>query len=322
MRLTKEQHSLYGGKPAIEPLYDTRTENRTGPDHQHAQNNNYSHDPSPSGVETVAGLMNMLQMYDQKLSKEDHRYHSLDGNFRKLTGEHNQLQDEFKLLKSVHNTLQFDNNTLKTEVGIAKDKSYHIFNTYVRPYACKRGIRVRDDFYETLDDVFEPMTRDALRANDLQGIVDNLQSRVNDLQIEVQQRCSQAQALEQELAKMEVSQTAVQSLRNQVYILQQQLLTRVDKVHIVSDDQFANNFHNLVAMVKSLSRSVRITKDTNVLEALDKRGLLLYVKDQQWNTRARKKLFIEAWIWSVLIEIVFKTPFAILGDVGASIAEL
>jgi hypothetical protein len=46
------------------------------------------------------------------------------------------------------------------------------------------------------------------------------------------------------------------------------------------------------------------------------------VKDKQWNTRARKKFFTEAWIWSVLIEVVFKTPFAILGDVGTSIAEL
>lgn len=114
----------------------------------------------------------------------------------------------------------------------------------------------------------------------------------------------------------------VQSLQGEVQNLQRQLLSKVEKVHVVPDDVFDKDFRNLVAVIKSLSRSVKITREANMWKALDNRGLLLDVHDHHWSTRARKKCFIEAWIWSVLLDHVFKTPFTILGENGAAIAEL
>lgn len=41
--------------------------------------------------------------------------------------------------------------------------------------------------------------------------------------------------------------------------------------------------------------------------------ILKDVSRHHWTSRAKKKTFVEAWIWSALIHFVFRTPFAILG---------
>lgn len=252
-----------------------------------------------------------LKKAKDELKKEKHRYRSLEGTKNKLQTEHRQQKSEIENLK-------YD---LKHLQRIEED-IYYIADHYLRPYARKRGLRVKDDTITSYDDVLKPMLKDALQVHPLR-------SEVLNLRVSAQATKDEVQALRSRLAEVRVSHNQsqamhdqVRSLQEEVQSLQKQLLTKVEKVHVVSDDVFDKDFRNLIAMVKSLSRSVRITKDMNMLESLDSRGLLTDVHDHHWSTRARKKCFVEAWIWSVLLDHVFKTPFTIIGENGAAIAEL
>jgi hypothetical protein len=116
--------------------------------------------------------------------------------------------------------------------------------------------------------------------------------------------------------------TEISNLREQVQQLQRDALAKVERVRTVTDNKFAQDFRAIVAMIKSLSRLVCPSDDVNIFTILDSGILLSDVPVSHWNTRARKKSFIEAWAWSVLIEIVFMTPFAIFHDDGDRICEL
>jgi hypothetical protein len=105
------------------------------------------------------------------------------------------------------------------------------------------------------------------------------------------------------------------SLRSQVAMLQKDMLANVEKVHSVSDDQFRLDFGTLASLIKSFSRAIKLPSDTNVSD-ID----LLYwcplVRDAQkgyWNTGSRRKSMVEAVIWSVLVDYIFSTPFAMFG---------
>ncbi|KAJ4381778.1 hypothetical protein N0V86_003143 [Didymella sp. IMI 355093] len=224
-----------------------------------------------------------LKKTKEDLKKEKHRYRSLEGTRNKLQTEHRQQKSEIDCLQS----------ELKYLKGV--DEDWYDVVQCLRPYAQKRGLPLKDDTIVSYESASE----------------------------------AKVQALQTRLAKERGSHDQnravhdqVRSLQNEVQSLQRQLLTKVEKVHVVSDDVFDKDFRNLIAMVKWLSRSVKIAQETNMLEALDNRGLLLDVHDHHWSTRARKKCFIEAWIWSVLLNHVFQTPFTILGEDGAAIADL
>ncbi|KAF3034582.1 hypothetical protein E8E12_002188 [Didymella heteroderae] len=252
-----------------------------------------------------------LKKTKEDLRKERHRYRSLEGTKNKLQTEHRQQKSDIE-------NLQLD---LKHLRYIDEDMCYFT-NTYLRPYAQKRGVRLKDDTLVSYEAVLKPMFNDALQAHNLRSEVKNLQGHVQATEEEaeaLQTRLAEAQVLSEESRALH---DQVQSLQNEVQKLQRQLLAKVEKVRVVTDDAFDKDFRNLAAMVKSLGRSVKITKETNMSEALGNRGLLLDVQDHQWSTRARKKCFTEAWIWSVLLDCVFKTPFTVLGENGAAIAEL
>ncbi|KAJ8113124.1 hypothetical protein OPT61_g4674 [Boeremia exigua] len=110
-------------------------------------------------------------------------------------------------------------------------------------------------------------------------------------------------------------------LQKQVRGLQKEMLERMEKVQAVSDEKFAQQFRVIVACVKSLSRSVRTTPDADVFKSLEPRKMLLDTKKRHWKIRAHHKFYIEAWVWSVLIELVFATPFSIFGKVGSALAN-
>ena len=104
-----------------------------------------------------------------------------------------------------------------------------------------------------------------------------------------------------------------QRLQSQVQELQQDLLAKVAKVDVISDNQFAKEFRSLAASIKSLSRSIPFTAGINVDAYLDYFVLLKDVRPYHWDGRARKKLLIEAWIWSILLCLVFSSPYAFFG---------
>jgi hypothetical protein len=103
------------------------------------------------------------------------------------------------------------------------------------------------------------------------------------------------------------------SLRGQVRALQKELLATVEKGGAIPDQQFAQEFRNLAALIKTLSRTVRLGPQTNVLELLGPGILLDKVAKHHWDGRARTKCLIEAWTWSILLHMVFANPFAFLG---------
>jgi hypothetical protein len=109
----------------------------------------------------------------------------------------------------------------------------------------------------------------------------------------------------------------VQSLREQIQELQKEMLARVQKVQAVSDEQFAQNFRAIIGHIKSLSRSVRLNPGADLLQVLGSGFLLLDTDNRHWRTRQNQKYYIEAWIWSVLLEHVFVTPFAMFGSASS-----
>jgi hypothetical protein len=111
-------------------------------------------------------------------------------------------------------------------------------------------------------------------------------------------------------------------LREQVQNLQRDALAKVDKVQAIPDSQFAQDFRAIIGLVKSTSRSIRPPEDVFLFGVLNAGILLTDVPTHRWNTRAQKKCLIEAWVWSVLVEMVFRTPFAIFNCQGDSLSDL
>ena len=103
------------------------------------------------------------------------------------------------------------------------------------------------------------------------------------------------------------------SLQEQVRTLQKELLAKVEKVHVASDEHFAKEFRAIVSLVKTLSRTTQIKETVDVAKILGPGQLLKDVLSHHWSSRAKKKALAEAWIWSVLLEKVFRSPFVIFG---------
>lgn len=110
-------------------------------------------------------------------------------------------------------------------------------------------------------------------------------------------------------------------LRNQVRALQNDMFARIDKGDPVSDEQFAQDFRNLAALIKTLSRTIRIAEEVDVIKILEDAYMLHGVAVHHWNSRARKKGLIEAWVWSILLWTVFDTPFSVLGLEGENVRK-
>jgi hypothetical protein len=103
-------------------------------------------------------------------------------------------------------------------------------------------------------------------------------------------------------------------LQTQIQILQKEMLAKVDKVQANPDEQFAKEFRVIASLIKTLSRTIRLTETADVEEALGYNFLHDNVSRKHWVGRAQKKLLVEGWVWSVLIAMVFRTPFAVYGE--------
>lgn len=106
------------------------------------------------------------------------------------------------------------------------------------------------------------------------------------------------------------------SLREQVRVLQKEMLAKLNKVQVVSDEQFAQDFRNLVAIIKTLSRTVHLSPDRDVVGISGTPAFLQGVNQRHWKSRAGKKCLVEAWVWCVLLDLVFQSPFAMFGEEG------
>jgi hypothetical protein len=117
-------------------------------------------------------------------------------------------------------------------------------------------------------------------------------------------------------SKAQERDTQLHNAQEQLRLLQAEMLARVDNVATVSDEHFAQEFYSLASYVRVLSRSIRTSGGKSILDVLKPRGFLVGVPGHHWEARAMKKLYIEAWTWSVLVDEVFGTPLLIFGNSG------
>jgi hypothetical protein len=84
-------------------------------------------------------------------------------------------------------------------------------------------------------------------------------------------------------------------------------------VQAASDEQLALDFRAIISLVKSLSRTIQLIDVVDPLTTLGEGPLLAGVSNQHRSTRRGMKIWVEAWIWSVLMRMVFHNPYAIFG---------
>jgi hypothetical protein len=113
-------------------------------------------------------------------------------------------------------------------------------------------------------------------------------------------------------------------LRDQVHNLQNELLVREREKKIVAipDERFTNDFRKLAAQIKTLSRLIQPHDGLDVVKALGICIMANGVAPHHWSGRIGRKLFIEAWIWSLLIKMVFQDPFTLFGVESKAVANL
>lgn len=104
------------------------------------------------------------------------------------------------------------------------------------------------------------------------------------------------------------------SLRAQVQLLQKELLSNVEKVHATSDEQFAQDFRALSSGIKALSRMTSLNDKVDIFDVLGAPILVQDVLPHHWAGRGKKRSFVEAYLWSILLEMVFHNPFIMFGE--------
>jgi hypothetical protein len=111
-------------------------------------------------------------------------------------------------------------------------------------------------------------------------------------------------------------------LHGQMQVLQQRLLSKERRATPLSDEQFETDFRGLVAQIKTLSRLLRLKEGIDVVETLGTCRLASGATPNRQSGRFGKKLFIESWIWSNLMQTIFRTPFSIFETENNTVSNL
>jgi hypothetical protein len=210
----------------------------------------------------------------------------------KLRQKNLRLQHELQELNAKHAELTAEKRHIKHRYGI-------LVRELMRPYARGQNLQWNDHDTDSINRTLLPLIADVTEASQVKHQLLRSETDVYTLQ-----------------DQLRASQIHTASLQTQVQSLQKQMLAQVDKVIAVPDHQFNQDFRTLAAMVKTLSRSIRVTEDMTMSDVLEPHVLHYNVAEHHWKSRARKKYYIEAWVWSVLYRKVFLNPFAIFGPTG------
>ncbi|KAF2702371.1 hypothetical protein K504DRAFT_394517 [Pleomassaria siparia CBS 279.74] len=108
--------------------------------------------------------------------------------------------------------------------------------------------------------------------------------------------------------------TDLGSLKERFQTLQQEMLSNVDRTNPIPDTQFEQDFRSLTAAIKTVSRTVPPQSLDRICTDFDNFTLTRHVRKSYWSSRGRRRCFVEAAIWSILVDCVFQSPFGILGD--------
>ncbi|KAJ4360577.1 uncharacterized protein N0V89_001143 [Didymosphaeria variabile] len=217
-------------------------------------------------------------------------YDSLKRKYWRLREKLQAMDVEASNLTDENSQIKAEKKDLEKEIRFLDSFLHVIKDLLLRPYAEATG----HDRYTA--SMFQNILHDALEAKTLKQQTIYYQDQIVSLH------------------KKE------QSLQEHVTILQQELLSNVEKASIVSDEHFTQDFRWLASSIKTLSRNIRFPADIDLADipAIKSARLLNNVDKAHWNGRGRKKALIEAFLWSVLIYQVFGSPFGIAGPGCAS----
>ncbi|KAI4698492.1 hypothetical protein J4E81_005715 [Alternaria sp. BMP 2799] len=205
-------------------------------------------------------------------------------------------------------------------------------DTAIRPYMESKGLAF-DEFTEvTISTVKKFILDDAHQTDDLHNEIHRLDLQVQDIGDELVASGIQCLSLEEQITaqqaelqnmvqNLEISQGETQQFQVQVQALQKEMLANVSKVQAISDETFSRDFYALASAIKSLSRSVAPAKSVDIQKILKPCEFLVGVGKHHWSTRARKKAYVEAWIWCALVSSVFLNPFTFGGENTANLND-
>ncbi|USP81406.1 hypothetical protein yc1106_08680 [Curvularia clavata] len=220
---------------------------------------------------------------------------------------HNNLRRQNRKLFFSNKNLHEMNNRLKARVGRLTAECDDM----------KREKTRSDKEYKAS---IQKISSEAEASKYLRGQLENFGAQKEALREDLMASRLQCQSLEEQLyhreAKLQDSlqtlklcRDEARGLRDQVQALQKEMLAQVPNNEVITDEVFSRDFHAIVSLVKSLSRSIQPPQNVDILDALEPGVLLRDVSKHHWDTRARKKAYVEAWIWSVLIDKVFRYAF-------------
>lgn len=206
----------------------------------------------------------------------------------------------------------------------------HVVDVAIRPYAESKHLAF-DEFTESsVNTIRRLLLDDALQTEDLHHHLHSMSLQIQDTRDELVASQIQCLSLEEQnitrqaelqdlVQNLGISQSETQKIHVQMRALQKEMLANVSKVQAVSDETFSRDFHALASSIRSLGRSVVPAQGVDVLEILQPSEFLEKVGKHQWNTRARKKAYVEAWIWCALISYVFLNPFTFFGKIAKNL---
>lgn len=211
--------------------------------------------------------------HDRKLEKLQGKHLKLLRAYDDLVGDFNEQFDALEREKQLHGEQKQGRTFYEKVVTI-------MLNNCVRPYAAQQELTPESWTESTIDEVSKSLCRDVMEATSLRAQVESLRDQLK-------------------------------VANNEVRVLQNDMLAKVEKVEAATDEELAREFRNLVSLIKTFTREVRTIGEEKDIDILCSGIMLTGAARHHWSTRARKKCLLEAWVWSVLIDSVFRSPFAI-----------
>lgn len=194
----------------------------------------------------------------------------LNANLERAYEERNLLQGQLQVITSEQEQLQAKNKTYLREKSWYNKNFSEMYEVDIVPWAKERNM--------------------------------------NDLTLSMPYIRAAVANMAQDSLEVGMLRNKVQSATQQVSALQQELLSNIEKVEVISDEQFTQQFQSLAALVKTFSRTaIPLPTASGILAVGDILNATLNygVDPAYWTTSIRKKFLIEAFVWSVLWDSLF-----------------
>lgn len=198
-------------------------------------------------VRQLQGIKDRLQREHDNLRRE---HDSLRREYDGLRIEHYSYRREHDKLSRSHDNLQCSYDQIKHEnsklnsIHKGQDRVWlKRLKNYIAPYLESKEPGSNEVPDDSLDDAMLSLRQDALQVQALRTQAQISKDRMQDLQLE--------------------------------------MLSRVEKVPTTPDEQLAQEFRTIKALIRSLSRSIRIAPDVDVLAVLHSDDLLFGISEHE-----------------------------------------